>query len=76
MTIQANIQQYYRSMADEHHRYRSWEHCYRYFHGLTAESAVVNRETAALHLGFYLASWGCTVGQASFFNAGIARTTV
>jgi hypothetical protein len=58
MTIHEEIQQYYSSMADEHHRYRSWEHCYQYFHELTPKSAIANRETAALHLGFYLASWG------------------
>jgi hypothetical protein len=70
MTIQENIQQYYRGMADEHHRYRSWEHCYRYFHGLTAESAAVNRETAALHLGFYLASWGMYRGSSFLLQRG------
>jgi hypothetical protein len=58
VSIHEKIQEYYSGMADQHHRYRSWEHCYRYFHGLTPESAVANRETAALHLGFYLASWG------------------
>jgi hypothetical protein len=70
MTIHEKIQQYYRSMADEHHRYRSWEHCYRYFHGLTTESAVLNRETAALHLGFYLASWGMYRGSSFLLQRG------
>ena len=48
---------------DEHHRYRSWEHCYSHFQNhltLTRDSDV---DTAALHLGFYLASWGMYRGS-------------
>jgi hypothetical protein len=45
-------------MAGEHHRYRSWEHCYRYFHTNTPEAIAADRDHAALQLGFYLASWG------------------
>jgi hypothetical protein len=70
MSIHEKIQQYYSGMADEHHRYRSWEHCYRYFHGLTAESVGVNRGTAALHLGFYLASWGMYRPSGFLFQCG------
>jgi hypothetical protein len=70
MSIHEKIQEYYSGMADEHHRYRSWEHCYRYFHGLTAETAVLNRETAALHLGFYLASWGMYRGSSFLLQRG------
>jgi hypothetical protein len=70
MTIHEKIQQYYSGMADEHHRYRSWEHYYRYFHWLTPESAVANRETAALHLGFYLASWGMYRGSSFLLQRG------
>ena len=70
MTIHEKIQKYYSGMADEHHRYRSWEHCYRYFRGLTPDSAVANRETAALHLGFYLASWGMYRGSSFLLQRG------
>jgi hypothetical protein len=70
MSIHEKIQRYYSGMADEHHRYRSWEHCYQYFHGLTAESVAVNRDTAALHLGFYLASWGMYRPSGFLFQCG------
>lgn len=63
MNIHDNIQEYYRGMANKHHRYRSWEHCYRYFHAPKSKAAELNRDTAALHLGFYLASWGMYRGS-------------
>ncbi len=50
-------------MAHEHHRYRSWEHCYKYFQGNTLEAIAAERDHAALHLGFYLASWGMYRGS-------------
>ena len=50
-------------MADEHHRYRSWEHCYNYFRQSTPEQIAANRDQAALQLGFYLASWGMYRGS-------------
>lgn len=50
--------------SDRHHRYRSWEHCYRFFRAKPAEDLVADKDTAALHLGFYLASWGMYRGSA------------
>src|SRR5215472_9314657 len=50
-------------MMGEHHRYRSWEHCYGYFHKNTPEAIAADRDRAALHLGFYLASWGMYRGS-------------
>lgn len=50
----------------EHHRYRSWEHCYAYFHReATTPQAIIaaNRHHAALPLAFYLASWGMYRGS-------------
>jgi hypothetical protein len=50
----------------EHHRYRSWDHCYGYFHRATAtpqEIIAADRHHAALQLGFYLASWGMYRGS-------------
>jgi len=56
--LDENIQAFHRAMAHEHHRYRSWEHCFGYFQALTPHKLKQDRKTAALHLGFYLASWG------------------
>jgi hypothetical protein len=50
--------------ADRHHRYRSWEHCYTFFRSRNQEGVAAQRELAALHLGFYLASWGMYRGSA------------
>jgi len=61
--IQDKIQAYYDGMAGAHHRYRSWEHCYRYFHLSTPEAIAIDRDHAALQLGFYLASWGMYRGS-------------
>jgi hypothetical protein len=50
----------------EHHRYRSWEHCYRYFQqagGTPWEIIAADPDHAALMLGFYLASWGMYRGS-------------
>jgi hypothetical protein len=55
--------QAYHGEADEHHRYRSWEHCYSYFRHLTEQDLATNREYAALQLAFYLASWGMYRGS-------------
>ncbi len=49
-----------RCVNDRHHRYRSWEHCYRYFH-----SRAPDPDIAALHLAFYLASWGMYRGSSA-----------
>lgn len=50
----------------EHHRYRSWEHCYCYFHkaGSSPRRIIAaDPARAALVLGFYLASWGMYRGS-------------
>lgn len=44
--------------ADENHRYKSWEHCFNYFN-----STNINTDQGALHLAFYLASWGMYRGS-------------
>lgn len=43
-------------------RYRSWEHCYGFFQGHCRDLLRVE-DTAALQLGFYLASWGMYRGS-------------
>ena len=52
-----------RVVADPHHRYRSWEHCYRFFRSRTRKALVAEKNAAALQLGFYLASWGMYRGR-------------
>jgi hypothetical protein len=47
----------------EHHRYRSWEHCFGYFRRHTPEAIAADLDQAALQLGFYLASWGMYRGS-------------
>lgn len=51
------------NMSDPHGRYLSWEHCYKAF----LENRDANDEQAinhlALHLAFYLASWGMYRGS-------------
>lgn len=47
----------------EHHRYRTWEHCYRYFRSAARETSEDVRCHAALQLAFYLASWGMYRGS-------------
>jgi len=54
---------YGRAAADPHHRYRSWEHCYRFFRSRTREGVVTEKDAAALQLGFHLASWGMYRGS-------------
>ena len=49
--------------ADPHHRYRSWEHCHRFFRARPRETLLADKDTAALHLAFYLASWGMLRGS-------------
>lgn len=63
MTIHEKIHAYYSGMTGPHHRYHSWEHCYPFFHTSTPEAIAVDRDHAALQLGFYLASWGMYRGS-------------
>lgn len=57
--VEIRIQSYFGKLErEEHHRYRSWEHCYRFFQRTTPARLVACRDEAALHLGFFLASWG------------------
>lgn len=62
--IHEKISAYFGEIAgDPHHRYRSWEHCYRFFRELTPSGIAAQRQNAALQLGFYLASWGMYRGS-------------
>ena len=54
---------YYGDALGEHHRYRSWEHCYSYFRRVRPDGLAADRDHAALQLAFYLASWGMYRGS-------------
>jgi hypothetical protein len=59
MSVTEHVRTYHHQLADdEHHWLRSWEHCYRYFRRVGPTGVVAERDTAAVQLGFYLASWG------------------
>jgi hypothetical protein len=62
-SIHEKIQAYYGGMTGAHHRYRSWEHCYLYFHRSPPKALAADRDHAALQPGFYLASWGTYRGS-------------
>ena len=46
------------SLTNPHDRFRSWDHCYRFF-----QNRPSDYDLASLHLGFYLASWGMYRGS-------------
>lgn len=55
----SKIQKYYLTTQDnEHTRYRSWEHCYSVFSSCPANADDAHIDYLALHLAWYLASWG------------------
>jgi hypothetical protein len=67
--IESTIQSYFGALEqDEHHRYRSWEHCYRYFQGMGPSGLAKDRHHAAIQLGFFLASWGMYRGGSFLFQ--------
>ena len=49
--------------TDEHNRYDSWKHCFETFGNLNQDDDYL-----ALHLGFYLASWGMYRGSAALLQ--------
>jgi hypothetical protein len=57
--IEKVIQKYSSSFSDEQHRFHSWNHCFTYFNS----EKPFNAQIAALHLAFYLASWGMYRGS-------------
>ena len=67
-TVAQAVRKYQSSFENNRlHRYRSWEHCYRFFQqGPIAVKK--NRDAAALHLAFYLASWGMYRGSGFLLN--------
>lgn len=58
------IHDFYKLIAiDEHNRYDSWRHCFETFGDLNQDDDLL-----ALHLGFYLASWGMYRGSAALLQ--------
>jgi hypothetical protein len=67
--IQEQILAFYSRLAsDPNHRYRSWEHCYGHFRGHATFATPLQIDTAALHLAFYLASWGMYRGSSALLQ--------
>ena len=64
VTLDQSIGRYYdeQCVRDTDGRGRSWEHCYGFFREHCGDLLQVE-DTAALHLGFYLASWGMYRGS-------------
>ena len=53
-----------KSDKSEYHRGKSWEHCYIFFRNYKKfGSDTLMEDYAALHLGFFLASWGMLRGS-------------
>ncbi|HML19886.1 MAG TPA: hypothetical protein PKD74_04890 [Candidatus Dependentiae bacterium] len=62
--IVSGLRYYNMIRADEHGRYRSWEHCYGVFSKYRAkELTSAELDYLSLHLSFYLASWGMYRGS-------------
>lgn len=62
--IQTQILGFHKNLTlDSNHRYLSWEHCYSYFRKQLDINNHDHLDTAALHLAFYLASWGMYRGS-------------
>ena len=60
---QAILRFHDRLVKDPHHRYRSWEHCFGHFQKRETFCNSEQLDVAALHLAFYLASWGMYRGS-------------
>ena len=57
------VEEYIQKMIDDsNHRFKSWEHCYYAFGD---DNKTIDE--LALHLAFYLASWGMYRGKCGIF---------
>jgi hypothetical protein len=55
-------------LEDPHSRYHSWEHAYRNWKKYANESGHRLADLTALHLAFYLASWGMLRGSSALLQ--------
>jgi len=53
---------------DPHHRYRSWEYCYKYFNENVKNKKRIDEDLTCLNLAYYLASWGMYRGSSVLLN--------
>ncbi len=53
------------------HRYASFDYCYNYFQGLTADELEKDIEKSCLELSFYLASWGMLRGSSFLLQKSV-----
>jgi hypothetical protein len=66
MDIHETLNKFIQEQNKEFHRFKSWEHCYRFFqkeYFINSDDVSENDDLAALNLGFYLASWGMYRGS-------------
>lgn len=63
MNIPEKVSAYLAGVKGEHNREYSWMRCYKYFHERDPDAIKADCDHAALHLGFYLASWGMYRGS-------------
>ena len=61
--MKETIKKYIENNNQEFQRYNSWNHCYKAFSNLNQESDFL-----ALHLAFYLASWGMYRGSSNLLD--------
>lgn len=67
--IEEKVVEFYTSMnSDTHHRYSSWENCYKHFRKIKRNNIQSVTDYDCLHLGFYLASWGMYRGSSFLLN--------
>jgi hypothetical protein len=59
---------YKEHLQEPHRRYRSWEHCYHHFRKWQRFKSKSDFDIAALHLAFYLASWGMYRGSSQILQ--------
>jgi hypothetical protein len=62
--IQKAVSNYFTRSQEPNHRFKSWEHCFRFF----SSRDVTNKDIACLHLAFYLASWGMLRGSSQLLQ--------
>jgi len=59
-----SLEDFYDKLVNHNNdRFRSFEHCFLFFNGLSSNLNNEDAERAMLHLGFYLASWGMYRGS-------------
>ena len=62
--IKGNIVNFYNKIIeDPNYRFKSWEHCHKFFKNNRKLKDESNLDLFSLHLAFYLASWGMLRGS-------------